>query len=76
MGEESVEQLLPIEVEGRDRMLYTTLLPTAAKADYEHWLETDGILLSDMHLEKKQMKVMLNERISTQLFYQVGLTSY
>ncbi len=62
--EERVEKLLPNEVEARNRVLYATLQLSSANTDYESWLQNGGILLTDIQLEKKQMKDILNERVS------------
>ena len=69
--EERVEKLLPVEVEARNRVLYATVQYSNIQSEYERWLETDGILLTDLQLEKKQMKDMLKEKVSTYLFIYV-----
>jgi hypothetical protein len=62
--EERVKKLLLNDVEARKRVLYAMLHLLSANADYESWLENGGNLLTDIQLEKKHMKEMLNERVS------------
>jgi hypothetical protein len=60
--EERVELLQQAEIEASNRVIFASIQFEKEKTCYETWLENDGILLSDFHLEKKQIKSMLGER--------------
>jgi hypothetical protein len=41
--------------------MYATVLHDTASAEYESWLENDGILLNDKEIDKHVLKLTLNE---------------
>jgi hypothetical protein len=47
--------------------MYVTVLHDTALAEYESWLEDDGILLNDKEIDKGFLKITLNEKVK--LFY-------
>jgi len=69
--EERIEVLPPNVVEARNRVLYATLKHSSINEDYKSWLENGGILLTDIQMEKKQMKGLLDERVRKKNWFQV-----
>jgi hypothetical protein len=60
-----VEKLEKAEVEARNRSIFATIMLDNAKKENIAWLENDGILLTELQLEKQQIKQKLSERVST-----------
>lgn len=60
-----VEKLEKAEVEARNRTIFATIMLDNAKKENIAWLENDGILLTELQLEKQQIKQKLSERVST-----------
>ncbi len=63
--EARVEKLEKVEIEARNRTIFATIMLDNAKEEYTVWLENDGILLTELQLEKQQIKHKLSERVST-----------
>jgi hypothetical protein len=61
--EERIEQLDVSQIQARNGLIYATTQHDLALTDYESWLENDGILLNDKELEKRQLKLALNDRV-------------
>jgi hypothetical protein len=62
--EERLDQLHPDKVLARNKSMFAQIQYDTALEENEKWLENDGILFNDLILEKKQMKSMLDERVS------------
>jgi hypothetical protein len=45
--------------------MYATVLHDTALAEYESWLENDGILLNDKEIDKRFLKITLNEKVKS-----------
>ena len=65
--EERIEVLDVRQLQAQLTIMYATVLHDTASAEYESWLEDDGILLNDKEIDKGFLKITLNEKVK--LFY-------
>jgi len=49
------------------------VLHETALAEYESWLENDGILLNDKEIDKWHLKITLNEKVKFYYLYLISI---
>jgi hypothetical protein len=56
--------------------MYATVLHDTALAEYESWLENDGILLNDKEIDKRFLKITLNEKVKLYHVYLIFIYTF
>jgi hypothetical protein len=73
---ELIEVLDVRQAQARNTIMCATVLHDTALAEYESWLENDGILLNNKEIDKHFLKITLNEKVKLYYVYLIFIYNF